>query len=313
MGFDPGFLRTRFFAVAALVAALVLGGAAAAYLVADGFDAGSSASCDAVDVPGARIAAEPVVEDEGARRTYRWTIDAAAYRAGVASGCLSVGELLVEPSPDGRVHLEARVTADAAEAVQATRIAASFADEGGRLNVDVRELERGVARGGFRDEGAQVALVVRLPAQGAWDVRAANDVGDVRVSGLLVGNLTLESDVGDVRALDVDVSGDIDASSDVGSVVLSLASVQGGEIRAATDVDDIEIELPQRADLGYDVTAASDVGGVDVRIGETELYEREDRQVGGEVRARTRGFAEKPSQVTILARSDVGSVRVAVR
>lgn len=312
MAFDPDYFRTKYFVIAAIVAGLLLGGAAAAYLTTDVSWSGDEHGCDTRVAQGTPLDAVPqVTQNESRRRTLEWTIDAASFDAGLLDACVAVGELLVEPSADDKVRIIARIAASASEAVDKTEVVVDVAQSGNQLNLAAYEARVGQARRVFSDDGAELTLIVQLPDRGAWDLRAATAVGDVRASGLMLRDVKASADVGEVRAIDVDLSGNLSAETSVGSIVLSLTSVQSGTIRATSDVDDVEIRLPTRVDVGYDVNAESNVGSVDVRIGDTELYTRQDETVGGDVHARTKGYDEKPARVVVQASANVGDVIVA--
>lgn len=309
---DTAFFRTKQFVIAAAIAILILGAAAATYTV-NGLTAGwaSSEGCH-VEMAGEPIATEPavVVDADGRHRTVTYSFDAAGLDGGRLAACSRVGEILVEPSLDGRAHVELRIRGESADAVAATEVRAVFSRLDGGLGVAAWHQVVGEEKGMFGSRHVEITTLVRLPATGAFDVSLASEVGDLRVTDLLVGNLTLQSDVGDVRALDVDAQGDVSARSDVGDVILSLRSVQSGVLDAASDVGDIEVALPLRADVGYAVTAQSDVGETEVRIGETETHTSEEDGVGGRVEARSRDYDSKPTKVQVHASSDVGDVGV---
>lgn len=242
-----------------------------------------------------------------------WTFDASTFDAGLAELCVAVGEVLVQPSVDDLVRIEARIEADAQQAVDATEMVVAFAQQDGELNLAVYEARVGQSRTMFGGHGAGVTLIVQLPARGAWDLDLATAVGDVRASDLLVGNLTARASVGELRTLDLDLVGNVDVETSVGSIIIDLRSVQSGTITARADVDDVEISLPTRADVGYDVKATTSVGEVDVRIGETETYTSRDQDVGGDVHAVSKGYASKPTQVKVDVSANVGDVVVAAK
>lgn len=309
---DTAFFRTKQFVIAAVAAVFILGAAAAAYTVG-GFSSGFAhhEGCR-VAVEGAPLEASPgvLVDEGGRRRTVTYTFDAAGFDGGSLVACSPVGEILVEPSPDTSVHVEFRIRADNAAAAEATDVRVRFTRLGSGLGIAAWQETVGESTEAFGTRSASVTTLIRLPATGAYDVELTSEVGDLRVSQLLVGDLALHSDVGEVRALDVDVQGNVALTSDVGDVIADLRSVQSGRIDASSDVGRVEIRLPQRADIGYDVVAASDVGDVDVRLGETETYTRESEGPGAHVEARSRGYEGKPTKVRVTALSDVGSVQV---
>lgn len=313
---DPEFFRTKYFLVAAIVAGLLLGGAASAYFANDRFtwSGNDEDGCFPRFTGGDELAPASRREiNESERRTITWTFNASALTAGEAALCVAIGELLVEPSPDDSVHVEARIHSRSQAAIDATEVVVEFAQQGDKLNLAAYEARVGHANGAFGDDEAELTLIVRLPARGAWDLDADTAVGDVRVSDLLVGNLTASASVGEIRTLEIDLIGDFDVKTSVGSIIVDLRSVQTGSIVANADVDNVEISLPTRADVGYDVTATANVGDVDVRIGETETYTSRDEEVGGDVHAVSKGYSSKPTQVTIDVGTNVGDIRVVTK
>lgn len=313
MKLDPGYFRTKYFVIAAVLAGLMLGGAATAYFVNEEFRWGiDEEGCRSRLAAGTPLdAGQQVTENEERRRTLAWTVDAAGLDAGMLDACVAVGELVIEPSPDERVRVEARIRGESGQAVSATEMVVEAAREGNVLNVAVYESRVGHSRTLFGRDGAEVTLVVQLPGNGAWEVKGATAVGDLRVSDLMVRELKASTSVGNVRAVDLDLMGNLSADTSVGSILVAPRSVQSATIRAATSVDNVEIRLPTRADVGYDVTAASDVGAVDVRIGETEVYTSRDDTVGGDVHARSKDYGAKPTQVVVEVETSVGDIIVA--
>lgn len=311
---EPGYFTSRQFLVAAAVAAFLVAGAAAAW----SFGAGEGGivldarACQAPAHLGTQIPTTPRVErdEDGERVVASYDVDAGEAVGGSVHVCTAVGEVLVEPSPDALAHLQVRVAGEP-DAVAATSYGTWFGRHDGTLVLQAW-VERQASSGSFwgMRNGAEAVIVLQVPMTGAYDVVALADVGDARVGALLVRELRVETAVGEARATGVDLTGNATISSDVGRAVLSAASVQTGTISVASDVDDVEVELPRRADVGYDVTASADVGDVDVEVGDTELDERDSDGPSASAHVRTAGYASKPTQVRVVATADVGSVRV---
>lgn len=125
-------------------------------------------------------------------------------------------------------------------------------------------------------------------------------------------SLDLESNFGRVVATGIDLAGDARLHTSAGDVVLALASVQSGAIDATSSFGDVEVELPARADVGYDVVGETDFGEVTIRIGPTDHYESEGGHAAGEREsARSAGFDSKPTKLTVAGSSSAGDVRIA--
>jgi len=313
---DTGFFASKYFVISAVVATAILGAAAASYAV--GFGPGGSwdarSACDAPGLVGAPIAVERHVsiEDGGRRRVETYTLDASSYDAGSAQLCATVGDLAIETAPGAQATLVFTIHGDTAEAVGATRVDASFAADGSQLRLAGWQSVAARSRGFFGDDTAGVTVALRLPANGAWEITASTDVGNVRAEGLLAAALDIETAVGAIRASAIDLQGNASLAVDVGDVALSLTSVQTGRIVARSDVGDVEISLPQRADVGYDARAEAGVGDVTLRLGTTEQHESDGDGPGESESARTAGYAEKPTQVTVQGTTDVGDVSITV-
>ncbi|HUR70020.1 MAG TPA: hypothetical protein VM370_12305, partial [Candidatus Thermoplasmatota archaeon] len=269
-------------------------------------------ACDAPPLAGTALAAAPsrLVDDDGKRRTDTFRFDAATFQGGAIDLCASVGEILVEPTNGTTVELQWIVQGHSQRVVEETHVAAQLRNDGGRLVIGAWESQIGREGGWFGGDGADTRLVVRLPETGAYAMTIATDVGDVHVSGLRVSALAASSDVGNVIVLDTDLEGDAKGRADVGDVIFHFGSVQSGNISAIVDVGNADVELPQRADVGYDATADAGVGEAVVRLGETESYDAKEDAPGGHVEARSMGFATKPTRIVVRAGSDVGDARI---
>lgn len=312
---DPGYFQSKHFAVAAFVAALILVAGATALTLGNGLGssfARGEVGCEAPTVAGSptQPAREAQSSDGGKARDESFVVNASDLAA--VDACVAVGEFILAPSEDDRVRVTVRVRSDAAEATSETLVETRFARGPDGLRLAVWEARVGYATSGFGGtNAADVVVTVHVPDGARPDLVARTHVGDVRVTDVMVGNATASVDVGDLRILRADLAGDLDARVDVGSAVVQLDSVQSGTLGVTADVGDVELRLPTRADVGYDVTAQSGVGSVEVRLGETEDYREEDEPTGGNVHARTRGYDAKPTKVQVTVTSDVGDVLVA--
>lgn len=311
---DAGFFRSRQFAVAAAVAVLVL--AAGGVVLALGNGPGGSflradAGCGPLAVPGAEVQAERKADaaDGGKARDESYVVDASDL-AGI-DACVAVGELLVVPSVDGKVRVEVHVRSDVEEATRETVVEARFARGPEGLRVAVWEPRVGYTGDIFGSrQAAQVIVTVQVPDGAQPRLDGDVHVGDLRVEDVMLGSAAVSVDVGGLRVLRVGLAGDLETRVDVGDTIVHLDSVQTGALNVASDVGDVELRLPTRADVGYDVTAESSVGSVEVRIGETENYRESGDGPGSSVHARSRGYDQLPTRVRVTVAADVGSVLV---
>lgn len=314
---DTGFFTSKPFVVGAIVAAVILGIGVSAYAFGGGPSTSGLAferGCDPPALGGIPIAVEPnvTVDRAGERRTVVYALDAAAFQGGEIDLCAIVGDIVVEPAPGSRAELVFVIVNDAQAAVAATEVDAAFSAQGDRLLVAGWEPVAGKSRMLYDSNTAHVQVTLRVPASGAWAVRAATDVGDARVDDLLLGDVELTSDVGNLALAGVDLQGNATLRANVGDARADLASVQAGRIDIVSEVGDVDVALPQRADVGYDAVGETDVGEVELRLGQSEDYGSEGDGPGERERAKTAGFASKPTKVTVEATTSVGDVRIAV-
>lgn len=310
---DNGFFGTKYFAISLAIAIAIVAGAAGAYQLANvSVRSGWSDGCDAPALGGStlEVAPEETIEDEGERRTIVYRFPAGAYAGGLADMCSPFGDITVDPSLDDAVEVTFVITSDYLAAVEETVVEAEFTSDGGRLALGAWVPRVGESGGVFNDESAHVRLQVRVPDNGPWDLRAATAAGNVHVKDVMASDLTLRSSFGNVVATGVDLAGDAILGSSSGNVILRLASVQTGSIEAKSSFGDVEVEVPQRADVGYDVDAETNFGEVTLRIGPTDEYSSDGGHAGDHERARSAGFDSKPTQVTVVASSSAGDVRV---
>ena len=313
---DTGFFQSRQFAVAAFVAAMLVVGGATVLALGGGVGGSflrAEDGCAARAAAGAPPAPEHAAAEGDGGRTRDESFAVNASDLAGLDLCVAIGELRLVPSDDGRLRVDVRIRGDTAEAARETVVEARFARDDKGLRVAVWQSRVGYSSSPFGGQDAtETVVTVRVP-DGAWpDLAGSVGVGGLRATDVMLGNATLDVDVGDVRLLRVDLAGDLEARVDVGEAIVHLGSVQAGTLTVGTDVGDVELRLPPRADVGYDVTAQSGVGSATVRIGETEDRTESSGTTGESVHARSRGYDAKPTKVRVHASADVGSVLVSV-
>lgn len=312
---DNGFFASKQFLVAVVVAGAILAAGAGAYALSGPSDGISlTRGCDAPAMGGAPLDVTPNVTTEsgGRRRTVTYTLDAASYQGGDIDLCTVVGQIIVQPAAGSRVELVFEIAGDVAEAVTATRVDARFASQGGKLLIGGWEPMVGKASPIFGSDTANARAILRVPASGAWTLRAHTSVGDVSVSEMLLGDVELASDVGNLLVDGVDLQGNATLVANVGDATARLASAQSGRIEASSEVGDVVVRLPARVDVGYSALGETDVGEVELRLGPSEDYASEGDGPGERERAQSAGYAAKPTKVTVEATTSVGDVSIIV-
>ncbi|MHB8605807.1 MAG: DUF4097 family beta strand repeat-containing protein [Thermoplasmatota archaeon] len=315
---EPSFFRSREFVVAAVVAGLVVGiGLALAFSPALGGPLSTQTTDCAREARGTLLVANVTSENDtfadGARRIVTYTLDARALSGGDLEACTTTGHVSVAPASakEARVVFTIRSSAaDARAAVDATRVEARFARSGGSLGVAA--FQATAASGfGMLSGGASVDIDVELPADGAYNVTATTDTGAVSLAGLLVKDVSLSTATGSVSALDLDAQGNVTASTATGRIDVALKSVESGNVSLVSSTGHVSLALPRRADIGYDVSAATSTGSVRVDVGPTELSDSKHDGAGGSAHERTKDFYAQPTRVTVRAKTATGGVDVA--
>lgn len=305
---EPGFATSKPFIVGAIVAVLIVGVGAASYTTANdqGWFGGTS-NCDPIRVPGGTPGIIAADQREPERREIEITVPRAP-QGGAVELCIAVGEIVVTRAPGDVPELTLTIRGPSG-AVDSTVVETLTSTENGRLRLAVWESQQGRQGTLGNTRSATVALELSLP-DGLWDLHAYTHVGEVHVSDVRVGTLRLSSEVGNVVATQLNSEGNTTVTTSVGSITLDYESVQSSRIRATSNVDGVEIRLPERADVGYKVHAWANVGDVDIDIGPTENLVNDRDATGAEVNAQSRGYDNKPTQVEIEATADVGDVLV---
>ena len=135
------------------------------------------------------------------------------------------------------------------------------------------------------------------------------DVGDVKVSGLEVGALHADTDVGDLTLQDVTVQGPMDFSADVGNVDCRETTVAGA----------VQIEI-DTGDISFDGSAAgldaeTDVGNVKLLLpGPAENWAAQLQTDVGDVTVdgldQGRQYQTRGGQYPLDAETDTGDITV---
>lgn len=304
----PGFLTSKPFVIGAVIAMVIVATGAVTYSTANSQGwFGNTAGCEAIPVAGGTPGSVASELSETNRHQIAITFPPAP-QGGAVTLCVAVGEIVVSRGPGETPQLTFTIRGPSG-AVESTVVETLFSSSNGKLVIGAWESVQG-RQGSFgSNTGSTVTLDLVLP-DGLWDLHARTDVGNIRVSDLRVGTLRLGADVGSIVATSLISEGNTTAMTDVGSVTLEFESVQTSQIKVSTDVDAIEVRLPQRADVGYKVHAQTDVGEVDVDIGATENFVNDRNVPGAEVNAQTKGYDSQPTQVQIEATADVGDILV---
>lgn len=310
---EKGFFGSREFVVSLVLALAVVAGGAIA--IGTGFRGGGSveyASCDRPLLPGAELpVAAPEVESSRTLRTVRYVLDAAGREGGAVAACAHFGDVRIGLSPDDKVRVTFTIASDGmSDILDRAEVRLAVHDQGAGLGVGAWVArEGGISRFGSTSV-AYADVEILLPATGAYEVDAETEHGLVALDGLMTRGARLVSSFGDVEVAGVDAGGNLTASSEHGEVRVALAGVHTSAVHVVSRFGSVTARLPARADVGYNVTAATSFGDVDVQVGPVESYDTDDEGMGGRVHVRTVGYDGKPTQVEVLAESDHGDVVV---
>lgn len=311
---DARFFRSREFFVGLAVALVLIAGVAVATTTIGGTTLTGSHRCSVAAPEGVAVQVAP--QDTGltqdgtrATRTLTYTLPTDAEATRIAA-CTSVGSLRAIASEDGLVHVTFFVAGTSAQAVEAAKVEALFAREGDELRIAAQVPAQPQVRQGFQTTGASVTVTIHLPPDALHALDLHTHVGNVDAHDLRLSEAKFGTHVGHVRVTGLQMEGDLRATSEVGNVRVALDSVQSGLVRATSDTGRVDVRLPVRADIGYDVAARADVGRVMLDVGETDTLERTRDGPGERVQARTAGYADQPTQVRVEASTGVGNVAV---
>lgn len=329
---DRQFLRSPEFLVAAALGVLVVAaGTFAAVSVFPEATGGHGGSCEA-DAP----AGDPVeanVEDTGVRevdghvqRTVAWTLDPGQRELSVVDACGNDGKLTVRPSGDGSVRVVAEVVAgEGSQVVEEATPRARFAESGDRLSVAVDQ-PRDSSGDDTTHVRPDVRVEIRVPSDHTPALDLRHDDGDATVSKLTfsrlavriddgdadlfsvtAGSLVLGSDDGDVLGRDLDVRGDVDLNGDDGTYDLEVTSIGSGDWQARTDDARIHLDLPAGDEIGYDAQAFTDDGYSSIVLENSGIRSTAE---GGKAQARSTGYEDRATRVTIDAVADDGTIEI---
>ncbi|MEA3200447.1 MAG: hypothetical protein QOE90_1875 [Thermoplasmata archaeon] len=305
-----GFVGSRPFVVAVVVAVALLAlgvGAFAADRAAFGF-----ASRDACAAPAGSAGHEllPARTQNGTvngrpARTVTFDVDGLANATGARLlACATVGDITLGASPDAKAHVTFTIVGRAGGALDASEVRVAL--HGSDLDAWVARL--GESRGLFGLSGASADVEVLLPISAPLNATVTTTTGDVGVTGVLLGNADVHTTTGDVRLAKVDLQGNLTVGTTTGDQDVGLDSVTPGNVTLRSTTGDVTLHLPRRADVGYDARGDATTGDVSISLGNAEVDERSE----GHAHVRTQGFATKPTQVVVGARTTTGDVHVSL-
>jgi hypothetical protein len=312
-----GFLGSREFAASAVVALAILGGGG--WVLAD-------ASTGSIHEGRTACAAIPPTSSTlEARRTERFERDKDVVRRAVsfeldqppAGGaldlCAAFGGLTVRPSLDGRARVRFTITASgdlAEEAVRTVEVTARFAQGPAGMVLDAHQETHAEASRWFSTRGSDVAILVEVPPEGTYALRATSGAGGIDVEDLRVQGASIEAGFGTLTIRGVRGGGAWDLRT-YGPIDASFLSLGNGSVAARTEFGAVHLGLPPPTNVGYDITARTTFGGVTVDVGPTELQERTGDPARGErVHVRTRGYDDKPVRSAVHAEVGKGPITI---
>lgn len=160
----------------------------------------------------------------------------------------NMGEIDLEPSPDGKLHVFARITGRAS-----SEAGAKAAAEAAKVILEQGQITRIYTDRANVPAHSNISTDFRIQLPGGMVITADNKMGRIS-SSHVEGHLELKSDMGEINV--EDARGNINATSKMGSVNIKKAT---GNIDASTDMGGVYIEDP-----GAEVRAGT-------RMGELEL------------------------------------------
>lgn len=319
---DKSFFHSREFVIAAIVAGVLVCGGVVAMSAAE-FAGGvlHDRACSSPTLTGARLAAEPTesttTRNDRSIRVVTYTLTPDTFDRGRIEACTSVGHVKFVPGGNETVRVTFTIEAEgrgSEEAAKGVAVDAAFHDNEGRLDLAAWQGSSTTTRRGFWDaHQTHVDIEVQLPEAAIYDVRGMVDVGSIALEGLVVRDVDLHVDVGDLDLDDAHLQGNLSLHVDVGDIGAELLSVQGGTIDTHVDVGDTRVLVPQRLDIGYNVMADTDVGSIEVRLGEGSSVNRESSGPSENVQAKSSNYDGRQVRVVITSATDVGSITIFAR
>lgn len=175
--------------------------------------------------------------------------------------------------------------------------------------------------------GSGVSIEVHVPRARSYSIQARSANGRVIVEGLRCGTLLGKTANGKVVLRDV--SADLAQAKTANGSVLFEGAAGRVECQTANGVihytplpcaetaadlhtanGSIRVKVPDDSDVGYRIEARTGFGGLEVNLPDFETAEY-DKQFGRRhMSGATAGYADKPSKITIHARTTHGSIRV---
>lgn len=211
-----------------------------------------------------------------------------------------VGSVEVRAGSDSAIQVDGTVTAyglNTARAEEYLDRVRLDAQQSGQEVIVTADWDEPVA--GWQGRSPEVDLVITVPERTAIELDL--DVGEVDVVGT-AGDLSINTDVGRVTVRDVAAEESLEIQTDVAEINFEAALTEGAQYEFASDVGSITLDLP--ADSSFQLQASSDVGDVSV---EFDVVGEQERDFVGET---VRGTVGGPSDTVVIARSNVGSVRI---
>lgn len=309
---EPGYFRSREFAIAGAVAcAILLGGALLLSDVGLGLvEHHGTFGCHA---PTGAGALQPLAQAPGPAprtRALTWSLDASTLAEGSVDLCTDVGSIRVGASNDSLVHLTFLLSAprtDETTPLDGTDVRVGLRQQAGRAEVAAWVASQPTyAAGGLSTLVVHVDVEILLPPNVAFDLRATGNHGDIEVREARLRDVIVKATHEPARLRDVHLAGNLTVTSSSGGIDVRLASVQSARILLASSYGGVTMEAPLRADVGYDVTAESRYGETTVQMGPAETYETRDETT----HVRTLGYDAKPTKVLIHAKSATEDVSV---
>ena len=211
----------------------------------------------------------------------------------------NVGNMTVEPGPDGEVVVNATKKVRGSNQAERERLLAdtevTVAQQDGRVIVTVKQPVRLLS-----GRSVSVDLDIRVPHNTGLQIEG--NVGDVEARSL-TGELQVRSGVGDVTLTDITVQGQLEVRLDVGDIRFHGILPSAGKLTFKSNVGKVRLELP--TDASFSLDAKTDVGSIDCQFDVSDQRSGE-KLVGDELQ----GTVGAAPQATLSIQVNTGDISI---
>lgn len=211
----------------------------------------------------------------------------------------NVGDVTIEPGPDGEVVVNATKKVRGSNRAERERLLAgtevTVVQQDGRMVVTVKQPVSLLA-----GRSVSVDLDIRVPRDTGLQIE--NSVGDVKARSL-TGELQVRSGVGDVTLTDMTAQGQLEVRSDVGDIRFHGILPFAGKLSFKSNVGKVRLELP--TDASFSLDAKTDVGSIDCQF-DVSGRRSGEKLVGDELQ----GMVGAAPQATLSIEVNTGDISI---